>query len=805
MISRLLIFLCATMMLIPCVHAEKALFQGELTITNTVVHTVNQSYRIYGTFVDRSVSGFIGSDASTNDLVFTETVYGDVDAWKITNIITETATQLSVDVLYLPSSTNRVGMSAGVAVICTLSTNDNFYPQPPSITGARVSKHMLNAINNYSWRLIAEGTDNAPLDSFISVSNDVAIIKTNYYPLQSGLDGSNTLAIIETNYYPLQSGLYGSNALAIVLTNYTDLPSSINISNRTVTLEGQTNSCVLTNDTGRVIDLTGADIRIADSTETNNPVTKSELSALETTLNSHTNNESVNILHVTAAEKLLATNAIQGMTIVTGAVASVETNAGVLAVTVPSGGGAGTFTNILSTDGSITISDPGGPQPDLSVTNAVKDWSKYSATQEISVAISTYSRTNLIVSGIHGVVDYTGVYTPHPSIETTWVKEGSTYQIYLEGGFYRVMGDARNWWYHSSTPIGNYTPSTSSWIGTPTGTLTVAYGSNVTPNLEYSFGYDSSYESTWKSHVGLRHPLYDVQVIEGINNDSSIAFGKVWIMINTNSSGDFLADGTIPMTGDLNMGGEVITNGGSAHFTNGYFSGTLKLDGNDVSTNSGVTNIFGVTTNGLVPAPTTVNDGVLLADGTWMPTTNVESATTDMYLRTDGTVPMTGDLPMGGQSITDATNVVTYSATLTGGNLDGGGGSLTNVNNIVFTNESYASYEFVTQTTNEINITVSGLPWEPSAVLVKLHVNGVVYFMSDGWVDSSGTQRSVGTQAVNGKNYYTQNYAGYMIDSSSKSHLLQWTAWTSDGATFTQQAESGIVTNTIQVRMLFYR
>jgi len=61
---------------------------------------------------------------------------------------------------------------------------------------------------------------------------------------------------------------------------------------------------------------------------------------------------------------------IVGLTVVTGEVAGVTTNAeGVLDLTVPSGGtGSGTITNMLSSDSSIAWTNPEGPQPDGSVT-----------------------------------------------------------------------------------------------------------------------------------------------------------------------------------------------------------------------------------------------------------------------------------------------------------------------------------------------------------------------------------------------------------------------------------------------------
>ena len=52
----------------------------------------------------------------------------------------------------------------------------------------------------------------------------------------------------------------------------------------------------------------------------------------------HISNETADIQHLTAAEKLLATQSIQGVTIVTGATASAETNSGIVKLTVPDPG-----------------------------------------------------------------------------------------------------------------------------------------------------------------------------------------------------------------------------------------------------------------------------------------------------------------------------------------------------------------------------------------------------------------------------------------------------------------------------------
>jgi len=101
---------------------------------------------------------------------------------------------------------------------------------------------------------VAYGTSDATAyrgDWGASVSGQVAILNTNTAPLQSYLSTSNALGIVLTNYFPLQSGLSGSNDLAIIKTNYTTIPI----------------------------------------------------------FTAHTNNSGANILHLTTAEKAIATNA----------------------------------------------------------------------------------------------------------------------------------------------------------------------------------------------------------------------------------------------------------------------------------------------------------------------------------------------------------------------------------------------------------------------------------------------------------------------------------------------------------------
>jgi hypothetical protein len=225
--------------------------------------------------------------------------------------------------------------------------------------------------------------------SFAGVSNRVDALDIATGVLHVAfIIATNRIGVLETNTAPLQSFIDSSNKTEVILTNYYPYPLATLLSNAVFVLQGQTdiwNQAVVD-----AVTATGA------------------VATLQTTFTAHTNNESADIQHLTAAEKLLATNNIQGATIVTGAVASVETNAGILAFTVPSGG-AGTITNILSTDSSVVVADAGGPQPDLSVTAHVATavsgkldsnvWAAADSTTNYASLLSFTSLSNAAITG----------------------------------------------------------------------------------------------------------------------------------------------------------------------------------------------------------------------------------------------------------------------------------------------------------------------------------------------------------------------------------------------------------------------
>jgi hypothetical protein len=264
--------------------ASQLTIQGDIDITNSVEHVENQSYRIDGAVNIGMVSDYSGTNISVGDLVFTESAWGDVDAWLITNVVAAGAINVSLDVEYDQSeTTNRTGMTAGLAAFCAVTTNELALPLQPSFTGARVSWHMLNTIRNYA---LSKFGDYVPLTDYQTYTNQVS-----------------------------------------------------------------------------------------------------------TSLTAHVSNEAPDVQHLTAAEKAIATNArVDSLNSVTGGLSLQDgTNTsiridGTNFYVDATGGGAGTLTNIISTDDSVQVTESGGPQPDLSVTNAVAWWSQYLPKQSVDYA-----------------------------------------------------------------------------------------------------------------------------------------------------------------------------------------------------------------------------------------------------------------------------------------------------------------------------------------------------------------------------------------------------------------------------------
>lgn len=196
--------------------------------------------------------------------------------------------------------------------------------------------------------------------------------------------------------------------------------------------------------------------------------------------------------------------------------------------------GSGTITNLLSTDGSVAISDPGGPQPDLSVsgycnqfvpTNFITD-SNTSAT--VAIGVNTNSPVQL---------DYQHYDLPMPDLGIRF------------GQFYKGPFAGSN----PNGPIIRFSNTRDS-------------GAYVAP--EYCIAYFDDAGDLLNGGGGL----YFCR-----RNDSTYYLGVLSIQQDRVRLGYYA---------DFDANGRVITNASTIYATNGAFEGTLTLGGNTVLTNA---------------------------------------------------------------------------------------------------------------------------------------------------------------------------------------------------------------------------
>ena len=526
--KRLLRLIGVLICLMACsglVRAEQAMFQGELEVSSWETHVAGGSYQVTGKFTDRSVSGFVGTDVGTNDLVFTESELGDVDAWSVTNVSSSTVTGMVVDVEFVGTggaTTSRVGMVAGVAALCTLSTNNAGFAMQPSRTGARLSVSMDNAIRNFNLRRIMDSD----------------------------------------------------------LTGY-----------------------VTTNDT-RELDWTGADIRIADATETNQPVTKAQLDA-----------------H------------------------------------------AGVITNLLSSDGSVDITDIDGPEPDLSVTGYVAEVvGGYVPTNDADFLSIARTMTNWM----------------HVPSSTNWLYYDTSTRL-LSGcvtndtdiGATNIVAGAEDS-YTEATRTLTWNTNAAGGGGVETlndltGDLQVTGRTNVTvtadgTNIFLDAEGGVADLSGWSGYPATQD--VDFATFE-LSDISTLKLGTDYREI---TSGTILLDAGLINVDNLNRVRSVGATIMSLTSTNDYTGLCFAPDGIDSFNVSNATNAVSISV--------AEDDGLArLGVGTWAEQyrLSVKGDTWvdgDLTITTNinaGALNLTGNLSMGAKSITDATNVTTHALTITGG------------------------------------------------------------------------------------------------------------------------------------------
>ena len=131
--------------------ASQPLFQGQYEITGVDGNT-NTGFRLVGKFEDASLLGWGASDATTNDLIFCYSSFGDLDLWKVTNIVSVSGANLTVDVEYNETGVPRAGApQAGYQIMCRPGY-DGYASFIPSLTFGSFTEYLQNGARNLNLK-----------------------------------------------------------------------------------------------------------------------------------------------------------------------------------------------------------------------------------------------------------------------------------------------------------------------------------------------------------------------------------------------------------------------------------------------------------------------------------------------------------------------------------------------------------------------------------------------------------------------------------------------------------------------------
>jgi len=113
-------------------------------------------------------------------------------------------------------------------------------------------------------------------------------------------------------------------------------------------------------------------------------------------------------------------------------------------------------------------------------------------------------------------------------------------------------------------------------------------------------------------------------------------------------------------------------------------------------------------------------------------------------------------------------------------------------------------YTFTTQTTNTANVTVTGIGFRPAGLQANAsaYIATPTHAYSVGFVDGAGSQSVIYSYSGTADSSVVDICAA--IYPSTLAWKLTWTAWTDDGATFTQTSDGGVANHVVKVYILFF-
>jgi hypothetical protein len=202
------------------VLADQVEFRAGFNITNIVASSTN-SWEVAGQVIDNSISGFSGFDVTTGILVACESPYGDIDVYRITNINSQAAAAINVQVVYDQGGTPRVGGPVyGQQALCNITATNSIL-LPPSKAGCDVSDYLYYGMFNESFKRVALIKSGNLPPNWIAVSNDAVTAygwgnhATNGYITNAVLNGAAGSVTGATAYLvvvvPSTNGLAATN------------------------------------------------------------------------------------------------------------------------------------------------------------------------------------------------------------------------------------------------------------------------------------------------------------------------------------------------------------------------------------------------------------------------------------------------------------------------------------------------------------------------------------------------------------------------------------------------------------------
>ena len=177
-----------------------------MTMDVTGITATGAQWIVSGKVYDTTAQGSVGTDITTNCLVACETDMGDVDIYRIDEVLSSTALNLSALVSYLPDGSNAVprigGPTFGQAAVCASFTTSGI-PLTAYYGGNGLSPYLKDALNAIAIKKLSTKAGNGGGSTFTGDLTGVAFVNgrevsTNYTVTVDGGTWDGSTAVLGT-------------------------------------------------------------------------------------------------------------------------------------------------------------------------------------------------------------------------------------------------------------------------------------------------------------------------------------------------------------------------------------------------------------------------------------------------------------------------------------------------------------------------------------------------------------------------------------------------------------------------------